>query len=426
MHIIVVGAGLLGAASAYFLRQHGMDVTVIDSNEGPALGASYGNGGYNQATLPDPWNAPGVIGLFAKAWLAGLTGNAERSAFLTRTRAIPGLMRWGLQFLKHSNMATYLRHAELNARLAQYSLAVLDELEEGNRLTYSRSDEGGLIIFRDSKSLRSYCSVAEQVCRSGDEFVVLSQDRLLEQEPSLREIADELVGAVFFPNDRSGNPHALGEQLATLAANAGVDFEFGQTVRSLSATNASVVVVTETDEHRADKLLISAGAGSTELARKLGIRLPVAPAKGYSISVPMEDWTPRPRHVIADMGVHAGINPMGDFLRVAGTAEFAGMRPGISEERVKYLLGLTERVFPCFAEEMDRSKLESWSGLRPLSADGLPFVGKTPLEAVYLNTGHGGLGWTQAAGSAKAVADQIAGVKNGFDISAYALERYLR
>ena len=424
MHIIVIGAGLMGLTSAYFLRRHGADVTVIEAKDGPALDASFGNGGYNQATLPDPWNAPGVFGLFAKAWLADLTRNAERSAFLTRTRAIPGLMRWGLQFLKYSNAETYLRHTELNARLAQYSLDVLDELDAAESLSYSRSDNGGLIIFRDRKSLQSYCDVAEQVCDADGAFVALDRDQLLAKEPSLAEIARELSGAVFFPNDRSGNPHELGEQLAVSVERHGVCLRYGESVQRLAADDTSVTVTTDQDEVSADYLLISAGAGSTALMRMLGVRLSVAPAKGYSITMPMGEWSNRPQHVIADMGVHAGVNPMGGFLRVAGTAEFAGMRPGISEERIGYLLNLTKQIFPSFSNSIDPANIEAWAGLRPLSSDGIPILGETPRQRVYLNAGHGGLGWTQAAGSGKAVADYIVGASNSFDISDFSIGRF--
>ncbi len=160
------------------------------------------------------------------------------------------------------------------------------------------------------------------------------------------------------------------------------------------------------------------------MAAQLGIRLPVAPAKGYSVSIPMADWSNPPRHIIADMGVHAGLNPMGDVLRVAGTAEFTGFHPGFSSARVEYMIDLVRAIFPTFAETIDAKQIDPWAGHRPLSADGIPMIGATGVDGVYVNTGHGGLGWTQAPGSSRALADLIAGVESGLDLSDYAVSRF--
>ena len=185
-----------------------------------------------------------------------------------------------------------------------------------------------------------------------------------------------------------------------------------------------MTVAADGKEVRGDALIIAAGAYSGRLAATLGIKLPIAPAKGYSITVPLGDWPERPRHVIGDMGVHAGLNVLGDTLRVAGTADFCGFDTSVDPERIDYMTGLVQAVLPEFADAMDRSAIRPFAGLRPLSADGLPMIGATGVANVFVNTGHGGLGWTMAAGSAKALADKVRGRSPALDIEPYSPSRF--
>lgn len=424
MHIIVIGAGLLGVSTAYFLKRNGAEVTVLESDDAPAMGASYGNGGYGQASVADPWNAPGINKVFLAAWMNSLSGRAEQSAFVARTRALPGLMPWGIKFLRHAKADIYLKHTIENSQLARYTRDVLEEIDDAEQFSYAKSDVGGLIIFRDDQSLAGYVELSKKVCANDMPYEVLDTDALVKKEPSLAGIRDVLVGAVHFPDDPAGNSRVFCEQLAEAATSRGATFKYGVAVSSIECRQSGVSIKTRGGEIRGDAVVVAAGTGSRQLVRPLGIRLPIAPAKGYSISVPMKDWQNRPRHVIADMGVHAGVNPMGDILRVAGTAEFAGMRPGISEERIDYLVQLTAQIFPEFAMTINREEINPWAGFRPLSADGLPMLGSTSVDNVYLNTGHGGLGWSQAAGSGKAVADHIFGKSGAYDISEFSAGRF--
>ena len=424
MHVVVIGAGLAGVTAAYFLRQHGIDVTVLEKETGPALGASYANGGYLQTSAPEPWNMPGIVGVFAQAWLAALTGKADSSAFVTRTRALPALVGWGLKFLKYANAEDYLGQTVKNIQLTTYTRKVLDQLNGSESLSYSYRDCGAMFLHRTEESLQSYLTLAEHVGKAGERYEILDRDALLEKEPSLTDVGDQLVGAVFYPGDAAGNSREFCEQLSAVCSERGVVFRYDTPVARISPGNSGVVIRTPEDEVSADTLVIAAGAHSTGLAKSIGIRLPIAPAKGYSISIPLRNWKNRPRHVLGDMGVHAGVVPMGDILRVAGTAEFAGMREGISSERLDYLIGLTRQIFPKFAETINRDEIDPWGGLRPLSADGIPMIGPTKIDKVYVNTGHGGLGWSQAAGSGKAIADHIAGSEDRFDLSDFSPARF--
>ena len=425
MKVAVIGAGVVGITTAYFLRQHGMDVTVFERASGPAQGgASYGNGGYYQASAPDPWNAPGAFRLFSTAWLNSLAGRGDSSAFAARSLALPGLFSWGQRFLRHANQQTFLKHLVKNRNLAQYSLTVVATLNNALTLDYSWSGNGSLIVFRNDESLQRYVGIADYVRDLGSNVEVLEKAALLNKEPSLNDVRDELCGAVHFPDDQSGDSRAFCEQLGAIATDQGVEFNYLTDVKKIAKEAAGFRLETDNGAARFNTIVIAAGAHSKTLVQPLGVHLPVAPAKGFSISVPMGGWNNRPTHVIADMGTHAGVNPMGDVLRVAGTAEFCGFNEGVSDKRSQYMMGLLRQLFPTFAKSVDLSDCDPWGGHRPLSADGISMIGATSVKGLYVNTGHGGLGWTQAPGSAKALADEIAGVRMTFDLSDFSVERF--
>lgn len=424
MHVLVVGAGLLGVSTAYFLRQHGVEVTVLDSQATPALGASHGNGGFAQVSVADPWNAPGVFGVFTKAWLNSLSGRGDSSAYNVRTTALPGLIGWGIQFLRNANQKTYVENTIKNSRLAAYTQRTLDELHESETLSYSQSQAGSLLVFRSAESLEEYRQFAEKVCAERSSFSVLAADELVAKEPALTDVSGNYAGAVFFPDDCAGNSRHFCEQLAAITRAQGVEYYFNSAVRKIRLLPTGVQVDTVTGPRNGDSVVIAAGVYSRRLAAPLGIQLPIAPAKGYSISIPMTGWSPRPTHAIADMGVHAGITPLGDILRVAGTAEFAGMRPGITAKRIEYLISLARQLFPGQVQSIDQGKIAPWNGHRPLSVDGMPMIGPSGVNKVFVNSGHGGLGWTQAAGSGKALADHIVGADNAFDLTDFSISRF--
>lgn len=424
MRIVIIGAGLLGVTTAYFLRHHGMDVAVLEREGEAARGASYGNGGYMQASAPDPWNAPGVWRVFAKAWSNSLRGRGDRSAFAAQTAALPGLMGWGFKFLRNSKPEVFFDHLVKNMYLGQYSVRVMREINEREPMNYDWSDNGGLIIFRDEASLNGYRQVAEHVGSHGARFELVDRAGLVSKETALDDIEDDLVGAVYFPDDARADSRAFCQQLAKVTQSQGTEFHYNVGVTGIASNHRGIVVETTDERVSADAVVIAAGAHSAAIGTSLGLDIPIAPAKGYSISVPMQGWEKRPSHVIADMGVHAGVNPMGDILRVAGTAEFTGFRSGVSAARTEYLAGLVREIFPSLSERIDTTQIDPWGGHRPLSADGLPIIGAAKVGNVYLNTGHGGLGWTQAAGSAKALADTIAGVPPELDLAPYSIERF--
>ena len=424
MHVAVIGSGLLGVTTAYFLRRHGLEVTVVDRQEGPALETSFANAGYIQSSIPSPWNSPGVGKLLLQSWLAGLSRGSEKAPLLLRTRAIPRFMRWGLGFLANAKRESYLSATLKNLRLAAYTRQVMAALREEETLEYSESFAGAIILFRSRESLADYNALAEHFGERGAVSRYLGRDELVALEPALRPVADRLLGGTHHPDDEAGDARVFCAQLARIAQHKGVKFEYDTTVMELRAGRHGFELLSDRGDLSADAVVVAAGSYSGTLAGPLGVKLPVAPVKGYSISVPMAGWEGRPRHVVGDMVLNAGITPLGDVLRVAGTAEFTGYDLHITEGRVRNLVSLLEQVFPDFAATIDPSTINPWAGLRPMTTDGVPVVSATPVPNLFLNTGHGALGWTHAAGSAKALADVIAGVEPAIDMGDYSILRF--
>lgn len=421
MRVAVIGAGLQGICTAYYLARHGAEVAVLERNDGPALEASFGNGGYLQAECPEIWNAPGILRTLPKWWLASLGKGRREAAMLLHTAELIRLLPWGLRFLRAAKPETFFAHIDRNRELALYSMECLAELRRSLGLEYAHRACGALFVFRQAGGAEGYRPLLE---RLGAEWRLLGRDELLAMEPALGPIGEALHQAILLPRDASADSHAFAQALALCAQELGVEFRYGQSVTDIRADAAGATVRCGAASLPADVLVIAAGAASKRLAAQVGARLPIAPAKGYSITVPLEDWRPRPQHAIADMDVHAGVNVLGDSLRVAGTAEFCGHNSAIDPERIGYMTQLLEAMLPEFAASMDRRAVRPFAGLRPLSADGLPMIGRTGSPNVFVNSGHGGLGWTQAAGSAKALADAIVGIDGAFDLTPFSPQRF--
>ena len=428
MRTIVIGAGVVGMTTAYYLQQKGHEVTVLEAEAEAARGASYGNGGYLQASVTDPFNGPGVLKIFAQAWFNGLMGRGDDSAFYTRTSALPGLVFWGLKFLKNSNLNTFLSHTVKNMHLARYSRDLTKRIAEEESMSFSQSGKGALIVYRDQQAMDGYVSVVKHVAEHGISYEVLDRAAMLQREPSLTGIADKLSGAVYLPDDYAANSYLFCQQLTDILINRGVNFQFNASVQKIidgnNQSKKKLRVVSHNNEYVADNVVIAAGNHSKHLARALGIKLPISPIKGYSISIPMGDWQNRPSQPIIDMALHAGVNPLGNVLRVAGTAEIAGLKPGISKRRIDYLIGLAAHLYPDFAATIDRQNIDPWGGHRPISADGLPMIGATKVKGVYINSGHGGMGWSQAAGSSKALVDLISGDQADISMADFSVARF--
>jgi D-amino-acid dehydrogenase len=369
--------------------------------------------------MADPWNAPGVL------WkLLGWLGR-EDSPMLLRPRALPGLARWGIRFLRESSEPRFRTNTLANVRLAQYSLASLHALRGNGSMQFDHGEVGTLKLVRDPASFEAARAMADWLAEHGVKSHALDRDATVALEPALRPIAQELVGSIQYPADEHGDAFRYCEGLAALAASNGARFRYGTTVMALETTGDRVARVrTQDGEMSADCVVVAAGSYSPQLVASTGIRLPVAPVKGYSISAPVPADVLAPRIPILDEELHAVAVPLGARLRLAGTAEFAGHDLSVPAARIENLMRLLTRTYPEIAARVPRERIESWSGLRPMSADGVPIVSRTPLENLYLNTGHGHLGWTMATGSGRALADLVMGRTPAIDLAPYALERF--
>ena len=420
MKIIIIGAGIQGVTTAWYLQQYGADITVLERNDGPGLDSSFGNGGGIHASIPEPWNAPGIH----KVLLQSL--GRKDAPILLHLKAIPGMMSWGLQFLRSSRQDTFIENIKRNCALARHSIMLMKEIREETGIDYQFSNAGTLLIFRNQDSLESYIKHAgflQEEC--GVEGKPLDRTELITRESSLQPVRNQLVGGIHFPGDESGDCHIFCRKLAEISAGRNVRFHYGANVSRIKRNNSLFNVELYGGETlKADAIVVAAGAYSPRLVRSFGIRLPVYPAKGYSLTISMDGWDNRPRHLLGDMDLHAGTNPLGDVLRVAGTAEFTGYDKSIPGERVQNLTRLVEAIFPEFAEIMDRNALNPWAGFRPMSSDGVPILGKTPIDGLYLNTGQGHLGWTMSAASGRIVANTIMGHTPEMDISPYSIDRF--
>ncbi|MDC1089892.1 D-amino acid dehydrogenase [Emcibacteraceae bacterium] len=418
MKIIIIGAGVIGSTTAYYLAKSGHDIEVIDRQEGPALETSFANAGMLTPSMADPWNAPGIF-----KTLVSTIGNPH-SPFLLRLKALPSLLGWGVSFLNNSREKLYIENIHRSADLSWYSVKLLDELRKKLNIKYDQITTGSIKVFRDMESLEKLARLSEHLIPHGMTYEVLKANDLLKAEPSLEPVIDKLAGGVHFPDDQAGNAYKFTCEIEKEAMKLGAKFNYGVRVEKIIKKHNDISAVrTSAGDMTADKYILCAGSYSTPLAKSIGINIPVRPAKGYSITVPLNGWNGGPRMPIIDDGFHAAISPLGDVLRIAGTAEFAGLDQSLTSDRLANMYDLLSEIYPDFAPYFDKDKVTEWAGLRPISVDGSPYLGKTDVANLLVNTGHGPLGWTMAAGSAKMLTDIIDGNEPALDPKKYSLNR---
>lgn len=405
MRVIVIGAGLLGTSTAYFLAEKGHEVVVLDRADGVARETSFANGGVIHAGNAAPWNAPGVTGQLLR-W-----ASRRDKSLVLRPSALPGLAGWGWRFLRNSRRDRFERALRANARLAVYSLETLQRLRERVPLHYSASRRGCVAVFRNEAALLEAVNRASLLADVGVRYEILDRAALAAREPAL---SGAFVGGLWYPDDESGDARLFSENLAVLARGHGAEFRFETTVARLLGSRQGVTgVATDRGVFRGDAYVLAAGSYSPLLTRPLGLKLPIYPVKGYSITVPMTALADDPGHApatpVIDIDRKIVAAPLGNRLRVAGFAEFAGYDRRLDPRRTAALLDNLTALFPAFADGIDPATVEPWAGLRPTTADGRPLLGAGIVDKLFLATGTGHLGWTFAAGAGRLVADIVAG-----------------
>ncbi len=415
MRLIIIGSGLAGLTAAYFLAREKVDVTVIDRAEGAGLETSFANGALLAPSSVAPWNSPRLPGILLRSFAR------ERAPVLIRPSQMIAMAGWGFRFLANARKSTYRRATLKNTALARYSRQVLGELMQQESLEFGFQATGTLCLYRDQASLRAAMTQAELVAHAGVRHERLNVDGVVELEPELEPICKHLKGGLYFPEDALGDAYDFCRGLHRLCEREGVKFRFSETaVKFQSQAGRVTQLQTERDTHRADAYLVAAGSYSPSLVASLGLRLPVRPAKGYSITLPRSAL--KARHPVLDRDQHIVVTPLRDQVRVAGTAEFAGYDRHLRARRIDNLIRQFAAVYPRHAASVRREQIREWVGLRPMTADGMPFLGATPISNLYLNTGHGPSGWTLACGGGKSVADVILRRTPSIDISDFSYE----
>ena len=419
MKALIIGSGLIGITSAYFLSRRGWEVTVLDRQDGPGQETSFANGSLLTPSMPEPWNAPGSW----RVLLASL-GRSD-SPLKLRLRALPHLGSWGAGFLRNSSPERYRRNTVKNLKLALHSLEVLRSLREQTAIEYGYGSRGSLRLMRDPEALERALAWGETLRGEVGELPLrrLTAAQVVALEPALAPVGDQLAGGIHYPLDEIGNAYGFCVSLADHARRGGVEFRFRMPVTGIEVRQNSVTaVLSGSSRFTADHYVVAAGSYSPLLLEEVGLKVPVRPAKGYSLTFERPQLDPPFRMPVADDDFHAVVVPLENVIRVAGTAEFTGYNLSLPEARIQNLLTLVRQVLP--AGSFVREKAKPWCGLRPMSVDGVPIIGPTPLGNLWLNTGHGHLGWTMAAGSGRLLADLLAGGTPGVDVEDYALSRF--
>lgn len=394
MRIAILGAGVVGVTAAWYLARAGHEVRVLERREGPGLETSFANGGQISADHAAPWARPGVPGQALK-WLF-----REDAPLLFRLRADPEQWRWGLAFLRNCTAARFQSNSAQLQRLGRYSRACLQALRAETGLQYEHAARGILTLFTDGRPL-------SPGMKTPAECVAI--------EPAVASLGGRLACGSYLPEDESGDAWKFTAGLAKLCEGEGVTFAYGTTVRALEHSGGDIAGVrTDAGTVTADAYVLSLGSYSPFLAKPLGIRLPIYPLKGYSVTLPVKDakaaWTVS----LSDEAHKLVLSRFGDRLRIAGTAELDGYNTEVNRVRCE---AIVKRVMDLFPDAGDASRAQYWAGLRPATPDNLPLVGRTRFPKLWLDTGHGSLGWTMACGSGKALADLMGGRKPEVDFA---------
>ncbi|WP_347267376.1 D-amino acid dehydrogenase [Paracoccus sp. (in: a-proteobacteria)] len=418
MKVIVLGAGVLGVTSAWYLAKAGHEVTVVDRQEGPALETSYANAGEISPGYSSPWAAPGIP-LKALKWMF-----QRHAPLVLQPRLDWQRLSWMTRMLANCTSSAYAVNKSRMVRLAEYSRDCLGELRAETGISYDERTQGTLQVFRKQEQMDGAGKDIEVLKADGVPFEVLDRAGCVAAEPGLAASADRIVGGLRLPGDETGDCFKFTNTLAEMAAAAGVTFKWGVSIEALEAEGGRITGV-RTDKGRmtADRYVLALGPYSPQLVRHLGIKLPIYPLKGYSLTIDIEDESRAPVSTVMDETYKVAITRLGDRIRVGGLAEIAGYDLSLNPRRHATLAKSVSELFP---NSGDPQKAEFWTGLRPMTPDGTPIVGATPIANLFLNTGHGTLGWTMSAGSGRLLADLISGRRPDIVAEDLGYARYLR
>ena len=416
MKVLVLGSGVIGVTSAWYLAEAGHEVTVIDRQPGPALETSFANAGEVSPGYSSPWAGPGVP-VKAVKWLLMKYG-----PLIIKPALDPHMWNWVFRMLRNCTAERYALNKSRMVPIAEYSRDVLKALRASTNIAYDDRAKGTLQLFRKQYQLDGIGGDVEVLKQYGVPFNVLDRDGCIAAEPGLGSVREKFVGGLQLPGDETGDCQMFTTRLAEIAKAAGVRFEYEVTLNAIRTDKGRVTgVSTSAGERTADAYVMAMGSYSPIWMRKLGQPIPVYPIKGYSITVPIVNAGAAPESTVMDETYKIAITRLGERIRVGGTAAIAGYDLSLQKGRRATLEHSVGDLFPGAG---DLEAATFWTGLRPMTPDGPPIIGVSKYSNLYLNTGHGTLGWTMACGSGRVLADLMSGRKPDVDASALSVGRY--
>ncbi len=416
MKVVVLGSGVVGVTSAYYLARLGHEVTVVDRQKEAGLETSFANAGQVSPGYSAPWAGPGVP-LKAIKWLM-----MRHRPFVLWPRVDPSLYRWLSLMVRNCTEEAYHRNKGRMVRLAEYSRDCLRDLRADTGISYDDRQLGTLQLFRTHKQLDHVHDDTEVLDEGGVPYEVLDPEGCIAAEPALGRVRDKFLGGLRLPGDETGDAFLFTQRLAAMAAELGVVFRFGTEIRGLAADGDQISgIITADGVIAADRYVVALGSYSPLLLRQIGVDVPVYPVKGYSITVPITDAAFAPVSTVMDETFKVAITRLGDRIRVGGTAELAGYSKSLRGPRRATLEHSVGDLFP-YGGDVTRASF--WTGLRPMTPDGTPIIGGTKYRNLFLNTGHGTLGWTMACGSGRVLADLVSGKRPNIAHEDLGMERY--
>jgi len=416
MKVLILGSGVVGVASAWYLAQAGHEVTVVDRTSGPAEETSAGNAGQISPGYASPWAAPGIP-LKAVKWMfqrhSPLSIRPDGSAFQ---------LQWMWEMLKNCTLPHYHENKSRMVRIAEYSRDCLKELRATTGIEYEGRQGGTLQLFRTEQQYANAAKDIEVLREAGVPYRLVESAELPSIEPALSATRHKLTGGLQLPNDETGDCKLFTQRLAAMAEQAGVTFRYNVTIdRLLREGNSITGIRCGSETLTADRYIVACGSYSTELLKDI-VSVPVYPLKGYSLTIPIKNYDAAPVSTVLDETYKIAVTRFDDRIRVGGMAEIVGFNTKLLPARRETLEMVVSDLYP---EGGQIEQATFWTGLRPMTPDGTPIVGRTPLANLYLNTGHGTLGWTMACGSGKLIADIISGKTPDIAVDDLSVMRYL-
>ena len=413
MEVLILGAGVIGVTTAYELVNEGYQVTVIDRQSKPAMETSFGNAGLISPGHSFAWTTPKLPGNLMKSLFQ------KQRVFRFKLHWCPGLIRWGFNFIRHCTSENMRINTARKLRLCSFSQEKLHELIQETRLEYDQNKKGLIYIYRSDEALNEGIKKLKLLQPIMDKLDLLNTDELIKIEPALDHLKSQISGGIYCNTDESGNCHKFTQKLAKLCLEKGVKFQFDETITRLETKREKVQkVITNKNEYTADVYVLALASHSTFFARKLGDYLPIYPVKGYSITLPIVDFSKAPVHGGIDEDNLLAFSLMANSIRFTSVAEIAGYDTSHKPSDFSYMVDLADSLFP---DALDFTNIKYWAGLRPMTPNGSPIFGNGKMKNLFYNTGHGHLGWTMACGSAKITADLITGRKPNIDLEGMLL-----